>query len=259
VKRLQKELDLAVSAARCALALLADALPHQCELDVSEVAARELKASIDKILETKILGVLSESAYPVLSEESEAMGTVGCDGLRWVVDPLDGTVNYARGLGPCSTSIALCEGIKPLFGIIGEYPSGRLAWGGRQLRGAFLDGVPLAVSDICLGPHSVLCTGIPSRFDYSDESVCLMLGHMRRFGKVRMLGAASLSLLRVAMGAAEAYFEKDIMIWDVAAGVAIVEGAGGNVRVRPGKYDHSYDVYASNARLTGWENTHCEY
>ncbi len=259
VKHLQNELDLAISATKCALALLADAPPHQSELDVSEVAARELKAPIDKILESKILSVLSVSSYPVLSEESGVTGTVGCDGLRWVVDPLDGTINYARGLGPCSISIALCKGIKPLFGVIGEYPSGRLAWGGRELGGAYLDGAPLTVSDICLGPHSVLCTGIPSRFDYSADSVSLMFGHMSRFGKVRMLGAASLSLLRVAMGAAEAYFEKDIMLWDVAAGVAIVEGAGGRICVRLGKYDHSCDVYACNARLDGWEKTHCEY
>ena len=69
---------------------------------------------------------------------------------------------------------------------------------------------------------------------------------MSKFGKVRMLGSASNSLLQVAKGSAEAYSEQEIMFWDVAAGLALVEGAGGRVLKRKGLSENSYDVAADN-------------
>ena len=69
------------------------------------------------------------------------------------------------------------------------------------------------------------------------------------YAKVRMLGAASLSLLHVAKGAAEAYAECNIMIWDVAAGLAIVEGAGGSFTMTKGRYTDAFHVFASNSLI----------
>ena len=73
---------------------------------------------------------------------------------------------------------------------------------------------------------------------------------VRQYSKVRMLGSAAVSLVNVAKGAADVYSEQNIMIWDVAAGLAIVEGAGGSVHFDPGTIEHSLDVYASNRHLS---------
>ena len=72
---------------------------------------------------------------------------------------------------------------------------------------------------------------------------------MSRFGKIRMLGSASQSLLQVALGSVECYSEQEIMLWDVAAGIAIVEGAGGRVAKRHGSFDFSLNVLADNGLI----------
>ena len=136
-----------------------------------------------------------------------------------------------------------------MFGVIGEYPSGRVAWGGAGL-GAFIDSTPIRVSTTMSKSRGVLCTGFPSNFDFgSERATARFLGIAGDFAKVRMLGTAALSLMHVAMGSADAYSEGDIMLWDVAAGLALVEGAGGSVRVSPGGRVNALDVFASNGLL----------
>lgn len=209
---------------------------------------REMKSTADYGLEEIILDCLKPTGLPILSEEAGELGRFDNDGLRWVVDPLDGTVNFIRKLASCAVSIALYRGDTPVFGVIGEYPSCRLAWGGRSF-GAFIEGSPIHVSAVKEKSQAILCTGFPSRFDFHGESTMAFMELAAVYGKVRMLGAASLSLLQVARGAADAYAEQDIMIWDVAAGLALIEGAGGSVSVSPGCYQHSRNVFASNGLL----------
>ena len=74
-------------------------------------------------------------------------------------------------------------------------------------------------------------------------------GFIKGFKKIRMLGTAALSLAWVAEGKLDAYYERDIMIWDVAAGLALVEGAGGKYIMRPGRHPYSFDVLAANNTL----------
>lgn len=209
---------------------------------------REMKSTADQVLEKVVLHRLKPTGLPILSEEAGALEGNASEGLRWVVDPLDGTVNFMRGLAPCAVSIALCREGLPIFGVICEYPSSRLAWGGRSL-GAFVNGSPIHVSAIDDKSKSVLCTGFPSRFDFCGPAAIAFVESMSLYGKVRMLGAASLSLLQVAKGTADAYVEHDIMIWDVAAGLALVEGAGGRVRVSAGRHKYSHNIVASNGLL----------
>ena len=209
---------------------------------------REMKSEVDYQLEKIILDCLKLTGIPILSEEmGESLVSFNND-LYWVVDPLDGTVNFVRGIAPCSISIALWLDKEPIFGVIIEYPSCKLAWGGR-LFGAFIDDEQIMVSVIKQKSQAVLCTGFPSRFNFSESSVSVFLDSVHFFSKVRMLGAASLSLLLVAKGSADAYFEKDIMIWDVAAGLAIIEGAGGNFYISDGHSQYSHNIFASNGLL----------
>jgi len=209
---------------------------------------REMKAEADLKLEEIILDFLKLTEIPILSEEASSYGKFQNKGLYWLVDPLDGTVNFVRGVAPCAVSIALWLDNKPVFGVISEYPSLRLAWGG-SLFGAFIDDIPIHVSTTEDKSQAVLCTGFPSRFEFSKIAVDSFLNMVSSFGKVRMLGAASLSLLQVAKGSTDAYLEEDIMIWDVAAGLAIVEGAGGNIKILPGRFQLSQKIIASNGLI----------
>ena len=191
---------------------------------------REMKSPVDYKLEKIIFEQLKPTGISILSEESGVQIGSSNIGLRWVVDPLDGTVNFIRGLAPCAVSIALWLDDAPVFGVISEYPTCRLAWGGLSF-GAFIEASPIHVSAIQEKSQAVLCTGFPSRFDFSSETMTAFLEMASSYAKVRMLGAASLSLLKVACGAADTYFEDQIMLWDVAAGLAIIQGAGGNFRI----------------------------
>ena len=241
-------LTVAQDAARKALKELAAMAVGASSYKFADGLPKEMKSTADYGIEKIVLACLVPTGLPILSEEVGELAGYDNDGLRWVLDPLDGTVNFIRGLAPCAVSIALWCGDIPVFGVIGEYPACRLAWGGR-LFGAFIEGSPIHVSTLQEKSQAVLCTGFPSRFEFAGASESNFWGMVSSFGKVRMLGTASLSLLHVARGAADAYSEQDIMIWDVAAGLAIIEGAGGNFNMLPGRFQYSHNIFASNGLI----------
>ena len=215
----------------------------------SKLISREMKADVDFIIEDEIIRHLTPTGLAILSEESgEISGNSDSDSeLRFIVDPIDGTVNFIRGICSSGISIALFDKDRPLFGVIIVYPSGDMAWGGKEI-GAYINDVSMQVSEINDVSKSVLCTGIPSRFNLDNNDNIINLNNLLvKFGKVRMLGSASISLLQVAKGSAEFYTEQDIMLWDIAAGLAIVEGAGGEISMLPGNYKYSLNVFASNS------------
>jgi myo-inositol-1(or 4)-monophosphatase len=212
-----------------------------------ESLPREMKAAADKILEEVILKALHGTGCAILSEETGWVEGTGSSNLHWVVDPLDGTVNFVRDIATCGVSIALCRDDQPIWGVVGEYPSGALFWGGRGYD-AFCNGAQIHVSSVSKISEAVVCSGFPARFEFNPTGLQWVSESLANFAKVRMLGAASQSLLAVARGAAEAYTERDIMLWDVAAGLAIVEGAGGVTRVTKTHGDQ-LNVYASNGLI----------
>lgn len=246
---MQPELKLAKAAVLEALKVLARVKPAAKKLRPDMRVPREMKAYADQILEDVLIKKLGRTGLEILSEETGFLP--GRDGNchRWVVDPLDGTVNFSRGLGSCAISVALCRGPTPIWGVLGEFPSGNLVWGGAG-QGAYLSGKSIHVSSISEKRKAVLCTGFPSRFDFKNHEIRQMNKWFSTFGKVRMLGAAAVSLLQVARGAADAYAERAVMWWDVAAGLAILEGAGGAYEIRPREQKYTFDVQAGNGRVT---------
>jgi len=238
-------LVIAQNAARKAMQVLVATDNSLSSYTYADDLPREMKSAIDCRLEEVVLDCLRVTSIPILSEESGEHGELYNNGLRWIVDPLDGTVNFVRGTAPCAVSIALWHNNAPVFGVISEYPSCRLAWGGQSF-GSFIDGMPIRVSTIKEKNKAIICTGFSSRFDFSSGSMATFLEMASSYAKVRMLGAASLSLLHVANGSADAYSEQDVMIWDVAAGLAIVEGAGGRICVLPGRFPNSHNIFAGN-------------
>jgi len=202
---------------------------------------REIKLSTDVELDFFFRGYLEKNTnLPVYSEES--LGSSPLKGKCWIVDPLDGSLNFFRNIPFYSSSIALWEDGRPLMGFIydyihNEFYSGEI--GGR----AALNGKPIKVSSTEIG-NGIKATGIPSHTRVSD-SLAMFDKSLDDYKKLRWLGCASLSLAYVADGRVEAYEEKGIKIWDVAAGIAIVMAAGGEA-VWEFNSDGSMNLVATN-------------
>jgi len=244
---LQTLLDLSKKSARAALRKLTEIDNEGIKsYSFDKNITREIKAEADATIEKIILDELLPTGIDVLSEEIGLLSGDDNSSLRFIIDPIDGTVNFVRDIIDCSICIALFDRDKPLFGVIASYPSRKIAWGGRGI-GAFLDDNQLEVSTIENPTEGVVCTGFPSRFNFNEESFSSQMKLMSKFGKTRMLGAASQSLLQVAKGSVECYSEQHIMLWDVAAGIAIVEGAGGRVNItNVDEIENSINIIADN-------------
>lgn len=240
----QVELRRAVDAARAAGAVLADGMQRPKKV-LSEVD-RDIKLQADRDAEAVILERLAPSGYAVVAEESGEHGDTAGDALAWSVDPLDGTLNYSRGIPLCCTSIALCRGEEPLLGVIYDFNRDEL-YTGIVGEGAWLNGAPMRVSAIAEKERAILTSGFPTAADYDGAALHEFYGHVRGFKKVRLLGAAAIMLAYVAAGRYEAYAEDDIMWWDIAAGAALVRAAGGHVDLRrSGKGPWTFTVRAAS-------------
>ncbi|MDO8463839.1 MAG: inositol monophosphatase [Gallionella sp.] len=211
---------------------------------------KEIKALADTVLEKDILQALAPTGFPILSEEAGYIPGRQKSKYWFIVDPLDGTFNFVKGLGPSAVSIAFWKEYQPIFGVVYNLVEQQLAWGGAGI-GAYCDGRHISVSSTAVKSQASICTGFPVRFDIESDSAMQKFLHMiGPFAKVRMLGAAAVSLVNVAKGAADAYSEQNIMLWDVAAGLAIVEGANGSVHYIPANIEYSLDVFASNGIIS---------
>lgn len=210
---------------------------------------REVKAMADTVLEREILDGLAPTGLSILSEESGYIPGKQTSTYWFIVDPLDGTFNFVKGLGPSAVSIALWDGQRPIFGVIYDLVERQLVWGGAGI-GAYADGQKVSISETSNQELASICTGFPARFDPARDHAMQDFWQMvSPYAKVRMLGCAAVSLLHVARGSADAYSEQDIMLWDVAGGLAIVEGAGGAFSMQKTGHPWSYNVFASNGHL----------
>jgi myo-inositol-1(or 4)-monophosphatase len=210
---------------------------------------REIKAIVDTILDEDILQALTPTGLAILSEESGYIPAQRESNYWFIVDPLDGTFNFVKGLGPSAVSIALWHGETPVFGVIYSIAARELVWGGAGI-GSFADGRRISVSDTSNRAQASICTGFPVRFDFENDDAMKDFSRVvRSYAKVRMLGSAAVSLLHVASGSADSYSEQNIMLWDVAAGLAIVDGAGGRRAMEKADSKWCYNVFASNASL----------
>jgi myo-inositol-1(or 4)-monophosphatase len=211
---------------------------------------KEIKADLDTIAEKIIIDKLKVSGLSILSEEAGFIGGDLRDSRRWIIDPIDGTFNYMKDLGPCAVSIGLWDKDSPVFGVIFALNTGDLYWGGKEF-GAFCNLGAISVSNIADVAISSVCTGFPVRLDMESQETAENFWHsISKFSKVRMIGSASMSLVYVAKGSSDVYLEDEIMIWDVAAGLAIVEGAGGVISIDLGTVNNALRVSASNERLS---------
>ncbi len=185
---------------------------------------RDIKLEIDRSTEKLLRASLKESDISILGEE---YGGKSLDSLVWVIDPIDGTANYFRGLDQCCISIALMDGNQALLGIIYNFNTNEL-FHAQHKQGAFLNDLSISVSNISKKNKASLTTGFPA--SESIESSLNFLDGLKEWKKIRMFGSAALSCAYIASGRCDAYIEKGVYLWDFAAGICLVNEAGGRVQ-----------------------------
>ncbi len=213
---------------------------------------KDVKVSADKRAEDLIVAQLSHATpHTILSEETGWIQRNSASGV-WVVDPLDGSSNYSRDFPACAVSIAFVREGRPVMGVIYDFYRDELFSGftDGDSAGAWLNHVPMRVSVESEKGKATLMTGLPVRRDFSPEAMRAFGEEMAAWRKVRMIGSAALALAYVAAGRADQYHEENSMMWDVAAGCALVEAAGGTVTLSEGPLDEPKTVLASNGLLS---------
>ncbi len=228
-KQLPELLSLAEDAAIKAGNILASRPDHY--IQVNALSAGDIKLAADVASEKLIRNALSATKLPIVGEEEGGNAQLMQDKqLYWVIDPLDGTYNYARALPFCCVSIGLMRGLEPILGVIYDFNSST------SYR-ALAEG-PLEINQ---KPHQAdwiqeRDTGlILSSLRYDDKSGCVLPQNFKDlhggFNKVRFFGTAALSLAWVASGKAEAYIERSVHLWDVAAGLSLMKAAKGQFQL----------------------------
>ncbi len=245
--KFDKEIEIAIKAAQTAGRYLKEEKKN-LNLKINS-NPRDTKLIADVKSEKLILDILNkESKYPVLAEEtgksSEDLGEI-----FWVVDPLDGTANYNRNIPICCVSIGLVRNMKPVIGVIFDFNNSDIFVGDNANKKATLNNIDINVSDIENRNDGVLITGLPFNTDYSDDALKKLITDMQTWKKVRMIGSAAMASCYVASGKADLYKENGIYLWDIIAGAAIVESAGGKAEINNINETFQVDVIFSNSKI----------
>lgn len=150
-------------------------------------------------------------------------------GLRWIVDPLDGTTNFLKGLPHWAVSIALVQGDAPLAAVVYDPPKGEM-FCAQQGFGAHLNGEKIHVSEAVPVSAALMASGVPAggRTTYLPHCLEDLAQLMPQTAGLRRWGAAALDLAYVAAGRFDAYWERNLGPWDIAAGILLVREAGGH-------------------------------
>lgn len=223
------ELATAIVAARKAGHLLKE--HFGCELQVDKFEAHDIKLDLDvraqRLIEEVIL-----SAFPghaIYGEEGVA-GAADSPS-QWIIDPIDGTVNFFHNLPHFCVSIALREGEHLSLGVIYD-PMRDELWTARRGGPAFLNFRPIRVSSRASIGEAMISTGFSKSEEAINRGMPLFDRLVRKARKCRMMGSAALDMANIAAGRLDGYVEHNISLWDVAAGIVLIESAGGRVHLR---------------------------
>ena len=244
---LEFEIEIAIKAAKSSGKLLVDSKNELNDEISNNLRDTKLKADIDS--ENLIKNHISQnSKYPILAEESgksiEYLGDT-----YWVVDPLDGTANYNRDIPICCISIGLVHKMEPLAGVIFDFNNNDIYVGNCLKNISTLNNKEINVSKLKQKKEAILITGLPHGTDYSDEALNKMVIDMQSWKKVRMIGSAAMASCYVASGKADLYKENGIFFWDIVAGAAIVNSAGGLAEISNFQDNYQVDVIFSNSQI----------
>lgn len=225
-----KDLDVAIEAAKQAAEVIKSFSNSENSLEIKYKARHDLVTDADVASEKKIISVI-QNHFPedVFLAEETADATSITDQRTWIIDPIDGTTNFAHDFPAYCVSIALYENIEPVAGVVLEVNRGELFTAIRG-EGAFCNGRQLSVSKLEKPDESLLGTGFPYRdLGMVDEYLDLFKVFMHETQGVRRPGSAAYDLCSVAAGRFEGFYEYGLSPWDVAAGSLIIREAGGLV------------------------------
>jgi len=166
---------------------------HKAEVVTS--VGKDIKVDTDYSAHKIIVENLQKSGIPILSEEDATHNFE--KNLQWIVDPLDGSLNFLRSIPFCSVSIALVKDGEPTLGVVYDFLREEM-FSGIVGEGAWLNGEAISVSNTKEKGEAVLMTGFPSYTDYSTEGLEKYVVAVQSFKKVRLIGSAALSLAYVA-------------------------------------------------------------
>jgi myo-inositol-1(or 4)-monophosphatase len=239
--------DAATEAARAAGDLLRS--HFQKPLTVSASLAHDIKLEVDVLAQDLISEMLLQR-FPqhALYGEEGIVGDQESD-YQWVVDPLDGTVNFFYGIPHFCVSIALRFRREIIVGVIFD-PIRDELWTTQKNQPPLLNGREFRVSERADLAEAVVSVGLSKTAATIEAGFPLLEKMIHRARKCRLLGSAALDLAYVACGRLDAYIEQGISLWDIAAGWILVENAGGRVELQPrSDVPEKYSIVASNGLL----------
>ncbi len=243
---LSSDLEVALEAAQNAANVMVDA--YQTDIMAESKGDKGIVTEFDTRAEQAIVEtLLANSAYSILGEES-GLSDRQSEAI-WVIDPIDGTTNFARGLPLFAVSIALMRGHDIVLGVIFN-PTTNEYFFAEQGQGAYRNGRRIQVSSVQEPTRAVVCL----ERGYGEEDVRRMAEIFRRLGakyNFRILGTTALELCTVAAGLTDAFISSGDELWDFAAGVLLVQEAGGKFTDWRGDQWHGRDsfIFASNGHL----------
>jgi myo-inositol-1(or 4)-monophosphatase len=242
-----------IAAARAASVGLMQRFHRLRDLRVGLKGPADFVSEADVESEETIRRVLL-GAFPTYGFFAEESAPVAGTGARFIVDPLDGTANFVHGLPHFAVSIALEREGRLVAGLVLDVPKGEL-FVAEAGRGAWLGRERLRVSEDADFSRAIVGTGIPhAKADAAAvhaRYLPMLAATMRQAAGVRRFAAAAIDLAYVAAGRYAAFFELGLAPWDLAAGILLVEEAGGRVSRPDGSGDvlGSGEVLATNGRL----------
>lgn len=244
----QTAMDVAIEAGRRAGQILRDRLPTSKEIRFKGL--KDIVTDVDLAAEHAVLDLLREeySSFAILPEESEPVTSTSP--YTWVVDPLDGTRNYAAGIGHFCITIALCKGDEPVLGITYD-PLREELYSAQLGMGAFLNGESLSVSQSQELNKCLLCCDLGYVDEKASQAIDLIRSLWPEMLSLRIMGSAALGVAYAAAGRVDLYFHHSLSPWDIAAGLVLVREAGGTVvdtQGRPADLRTSR-IIASSSRL----------
>jgi myo-inositol-1(or 4)-monophosphatase len=223
------DLDLAVKAARRAGEIMLDFQQDLSRLEISLKGKFDLLTQADVACEHAIIDIIKAARPSDRFLGEETGGSRDLAGRVWIIDPIDGTTNFTHGFPVFSTSIALWENGKPLAGVVSA-PKLQELFTAEAGKGAFLNGKKIQVASVERPENVLIGTGFPYRdITVIDDYLKLLRVFMEETQGLRRPGSAAFDLACVAAGRYGGFYEYALAPWDVAAGVLLVQEAGGVV------------------------------
>jgi len=240
-------LDLAIAAARAAGNLIRT--NFGTPLNVNALEAHDIKLELDVKSQELITGMVLEHFPDHAIYGEEGLAGNQASAFHWIIDPIDGTVNYFYGIPHFCISIALREGTEIVLGVIYD-PIRDELWQVRKGGPALLNGKPIQVSTRASIAEAILSVGFSKTKTTIDSGLPLFQDLVYKARKCRLMGSAALDMAYVATGRLDGYIEQSVSLWDIASGILLVEAAGGSVKIetRPDHPD-KFSVVATNGLL----------